>query len=223
MLILGGISKIDFFQKVFDNLSKSLKLLMPKSGSTVIVSAIVLIAIVAIIAFIFLLFVFLMTTIRRKSLNNAIKKLLDDDKNDKLQVSEKRFGKMYQSIKKTWDRRAETQPIPELNRLQPGWIHLQDNKIVYIRDEIIQSTKIIEEAAKSINADLARKPSMTMPQYLNFLVKKGVGTLTKEKCEKYLSFYNPAKFGAPNINYTVEDYSFFSDQLNKIVNAITKR
>lgn len=194
---------------------------MPRSGSTVIVSAIVLIAIVAIIAFIFLLFVFLMTTIRRKSLNNSIKKLLDDDKNDKLQVSEKRFGKMYQSIKKTWDKRAETQPIPELNRLQPGWVRLQNNRIVYIREEIIQSTKVIEDAAKSVNSDLARKPSMTMPQYLNFLLKRGVGNLTKDKCDKYLSYYNPAKFGAPNIIYTVEDYSFFTDQLKKVVNAIT--
>lgn len=196
---------------------------MPKSGSTVIVSAIVLIAIVAIIAFIFLLFVFLMTTIRRKSLNSAIKKLLDDDKNDKLQVSEKRFGKMYQTIKKTWDRRAETQPIPEKNRLQPGWIRLENGKIVYIRDEIIQSTKVIEDAAKSINSDLARKPSMTMSQYLNFLLSRRVGRLTKDKCDRYLSFYNPAKFGPPNTSYEPNDYSIFADELNKIVDAITMR
>lgn len=164
-----------------------------------------------------------MTSIRRRSLNNAIKKLLDDDKNDKLQVTEKRFGKMYQMIKKTWDRRAEIQPIPELNRLQPGWTRDENNEVIYIREEIIQSTKKIEDAAKSVNPDLARKPSMTMQQYLKFLVKKRVGNLTTDKCNKYLAYYHPAKFGKSNLNFSADQYPYFINELNEVIQAISHR
>ncbi|OHT09846.1 hypothetical protein TRFO_04365 [Tritrichomonas foetus] len=194
---------------------------MAKSGSTVIVSAIVMIAIVAIIAFIFLLFVFLMTQFRRVSLNKSIQKLLESEKNDKLQVTEKHLGKMYPLIKDTWDRRADIHPIPELKRLQKGWIRIEDDKVVCIREEIIKSPKAIEQAAISVHSELSRKPTQTMLQYLRFLVNQNVGKLTMHKCNRYLSFYSAARFGSSNLVYTNEDYAIFTGELNKILQAIS--
>lgn len=195
---------------------------MATSKSTVIVSAIVLIAIVAIIAFIFLLFVFLMTQFRRVSLNNSIKKLLENENNDQLQVNEKRLGKMYQTIKKTWERREALQPIPDTKRILKGWMRIDENTVICIRDEIIHSPKKIEEAAIARSSDLARKPYLTMQQYFQFLINKKIGHIRIEDCDTYLSFYDSARYGSPSLNYNEEDYAAFSTALNSLLSSISR-
>ena len=199
---------------------------MARSGSTVIVSAIVMIAIVAIIAFIFILFVFFMTQVRRVSLKNAVKRLLENEKNDGLQINKKLLGKMYPKIEEMWNKRADITPIPAKDRIQKGWLKIDnigkdgEDAVVNIREEIAESPRFIEEAAIQVNPKFAREKSMTIHQYLQFLVKHKVGKLTVHKCQKYLSLYSQARFGPDNITYEEEDYFLFLDEQKKIIKAI---
>jgi hypothetical protein len=193
-------------------------------GTSASVSGIIIvIAILAVIGFVFFLLVFIMSQMRRLSLNRAVKKLIAAEGNDTLRVTQKDLKKMYQLIKETWDRRADIFPIPEVNRLPSGWLRTDDGRLINVRDEIVASFNKICDRATKVSLQFARLPHQTVGQFFTVLLKKRVGTLKPQTCEAYLECYNLARYGSPNINFDQAEYSQFVQIFSTILEQILPR
>ena len=191
-----------------------------QANTIVVMSAILTVAIVAAIAFIFLLLIFAMIQIRRVAMNREIFKFIDNEKNDKLRASKKDLGKMYELCKAMWDKRAELVPIPEPARLPEGWIMSAEGKPIHIRTEIARSAERVLSAAAEVDPKFQRKSDQTVRQLLSKMLRKKVGTMKLDDCERYLSVYETARFGSNHLAFKQDDFEQFQAILQKVIDSM---
>jgi hypothetical protein len=190
-------------------------------GSSASVSGmIIVIAILAVIGFVFFLLVFIMSQVRRLSLNRAVKKLIASEGNDTLRVSQKDLKKMYPLIQTTWNRRADIFPIPEVGRLPAGWLH-DDGRRINIRDEIVSS---FDKICQGVSLPYARLPHQTVSQFFNVLLQRRRGTHSfkpdTQIYDAYLRLYHLARYGPANVQFDANQYHQFKGVFNQILGQI---
>jgi hypothetical protein len=192
-------------------------------SSTVIAGAIIMIALIGGIAFVFLLLVFIMSRFRTASLNRAIHKLIEDPKNDCLRATPRDLGRIYNAAAEIWERRARMIPIPELRRLPDGWIHAPDEKVINVRDEIAKSALRVCELAAQNGDRFVRAKWQTVAQLLDCLLREGVCALSRDTAERYLRYYDAARFESPKARFTQEAWDDFEGVFSQICAEITAR
>ena len=184
------------------------------------IGAIVNLIIIGLIAFVFLVLVVVMTQVRRHQRKAKMKLILDTSKNDQLKISEKNLGPMYDRCKDKWELASTVYPIPERGNLPRGWTYTADGRAINIREEIAESAQMVVEAAVSLGEKFERKQWQTIPQLLNLMLRKRVGTLKKEDCDIYIGFYHSAKFGKPTLNFEPDDYARFLATFDALIASI---
>jgi hypothetical protein len=95
-----------------------------------------------------------------------------------------------------------------------------DDRVINIRDEIATSQRKICELAEALNPRYKRTQSQTIPQLLDLLLRKKAGTLTRMDSDRYLGFYNAARFASPNQRFEPLDYANFLLAFNRVVAAL---
>jgi hypothetical protein len=194
-------------------------------SSSVIASTVVMVAIIASIAFVFLILVFVMIKVRRVALNKAIRALLDDTKNDRLRVDAHDLGRIYETAKETWNRRADLIPVPELRRLPDGWMHNdQDDTPFDIRLEVAKSAARVCAAALRIDERFRRRRPQTVRQLLMLLLERGDAAVERDTIDAYLRSYEKARFAsAIDERWTPDQFREFRTVFQQLMNQISRR
>lgn len=182
---------------------------MVATNSSVIFGSFIMIAIIAFIGFLFLTAVFVFSRFRRIRLSIRISKFLADDKNDKMNVSQKDLRKLYPQIKEIWNKRADIFPIPEKTRLPRGWMMSKSGDVFRIRDRIVESFQKLSKYARNNYSDFQFKENQTVQQFMLSFAKDDEDKI--ELYNKYLCYYLEARFGKPDIEYDNDDYYEFRE------------
>jgi hypothetical protein len=137
----------------------------------------------------------------------AVAAVLDATNNSQLPTTPSHLGGLHDAAKATWDRRANTFPIPEPRRLPDGWIHDEEDKPVAPRVEIAKWAQQICRAAADANEKYNLGKRQTVRQVLNMLREDS--RVDRRICDAYLGFDETARYSSPDHRFTPEQYEQF--------------
>ncbi|EAX97034.1 hypothetical protein TVAG_315360 [Trichomonas vaginalis G3] len=185
------------------------------SSLGVVGGVVIWIILIFISIFVFVVAFLALASIRSKILKNLEKEIMEP----KLRVTQEDLGKLEPMIASVWEKRSTVVPLPQKDHLASGFIKTETG-VISIRNEICSSLKKIEEAASQFDANYARSPSMTAQDYINWLQEQEGISFSTEIAENYISFFNTARYDSHSLEFSDEDYTFFSVQFQTILSGI---
>lgn len=181
-----------------------------------VITTIMWIIVIGVISLIFVLATMFMIRWRHVQLGKYVKMIPRNE----LRTSKKDLDGMYKRNSKIWEKRYSIAPIPEKNHVSNGYIRAQDGSVFNVREEIIKSFKIIEKTLNKYSEIYPRKKSQTPQQYFRMLRHFKDSQLKKSDSEKYLSYYQAAKYGSYSIGFDSQTWTEFSQCFALIMSQI---